>query len=154
MIVGGLLLAGWGGLKNKMLTSTLGLVGMAVGYGMCGAAPADALPLALVGFLIGGLANPITNGPFQAVVLGAIPPAMQGRVMALLGTISMAVTPLSMAVAGPMADRFGVRIWLLIGALFSLAAAAVVLTVPAVRNMEMEAATRKAEGLSESQRQS
>jgi DHA3 family macrolide efflux protein-like MFS transporter len=136
MIAGGLLLAGWGGFRNKMLTSMVGLLGMAVGYGLCGAAPATMLPMALAGYLIGGLANPITNGPMQAVVLAAIPPEMQGRVMALLGTISMAVSPLSLAVAGPVSDWFGVRAWLLVGGVCSLAAAAVVVFVPEVRGME------------------
>lgn len=136
VIIGGLGLAAWGGFRNKMFTSMAGLVGMAVAYTLCGAAPATALPLALFGYLLGGVANPITNGPMQAVVLSAIPAEMQGRVMALLGTISMIVSPLSMAVAGPLADVLGVRFWLVIGGICSLAAALVVVMVPAVRDME------------------
>jgi len=143
MIIGGLGLAAWGGFRKKMFTSLAGLLGMAVAYTLCGVAPATALPLALFGFLLGGVANPITNGPMQAVVLSAIPAEMQGRVMALLGSISMIVSPLSMAVAGPLADVLGVRFWLLLGGIGSLAAAIVVLTVPAVRDMEAEAARRK-----------
>jgi len=145
VIVGGLAMAVWGGFRNKMLTSMAGLLGMAVGYFLCGAAPATALPLALFGYLLGGMANPITNGPMQAVVLSAIPPEMQGRVMALLGTISMVVSPLSMAVAGPLADVFGVRFWLLIGGVCSLMAALTVIVTPAVRDMEAEAARRRGE---------
>lgn len=143
MIVGGLGLAAWGGFRSKIFTSMAGLLGMGIGYFLCGAAPATALPLALFGYLLGGAANPITNGPFQAIVLSAIPAQMQGRVMALLGTISMVVSPLSVAVAGPLADVFGVRFWLLIGGIFSFIAALMIIFVPSVRGMEAEAARRK-----------
>jgi DHA3 family macrolide efflux protein-like MFS transporter len=42
---------------------------------------------------------------------------MQGRVMSLLGAGSVAMTPLSLLVAGPVADALGVQTWYVIGGL-------------------------------------
>jgi DHA3 family macrolide efflux protein-like MFS transporter len=40
---------------------------------------------------------------------------MQGRVFTLLGSASMAMSPLSLIIAGPFADAFGVRWWFVLG---------------------------------------
>lgn len=58
-----------------------------------------------------GITNPIANGPFHAVIQAAVTPEMQGRVMSLIGGTATAMTPLSLAVAGPVSDSYGIRTW-------------------------------------------
>ena len=53
--------------------------------------------------------NPITNGPFFAVLQSSVRPDMQGRVLSLVQSGSVAMVPLSLLVAGPVADALGVR---------------------------------------------
>ena len=40
---------------------------------------------------------------------------MQGRVFTLVASLSMAMMPLSLAVAGPVADAVGVQPWYVVG---------------------------------------
>lgn len=47
----------------------------------------------------------------QAVVA----PDMQGRVFSLINSVSTGMTPLGLAIAGPVADALGVNIWFIVG---------------------------------------
>jgi DHA3 family macrolide efflux protein-like MFS transporter len=44
-----------------------------------------------------------------------VPHEMQGRVFTLIGSLAMAMMPLSMLVAAPLADNFGVQTWYIFG---------------------------------------
>jgi DHA3 family macrolide efflux protein-like MFS transporter len=55
------------------------------------------------------------NGPLHAIFQSAILPEMQGRVFSLISAGATAMMPLSLLVAGPVADWLGVRIWFIFG---------------------------------------
>jgi MFS family permease len=61
---------------------------------------------------------------------------MQGRVFTLMISISSAMTPLSLLVAGPISDRFGVQKWFVVGGLATLMIAMSSIFVPAIMNIE------------------
>jgi len=136
MIAGGLLLSVWGGFKRRIVTSLLGIVGIGVSVVLVGLAPANMFWLALVGMSISGLAQVLANGPLQAVIQSAVEPDMQGRVMALIGSGATAMTPLSLAVAGPVSDAIGIRAWYIFGGAACLLMGIVAFSVPAVINVE------------------
>jgi len=136
MIAGGLLLSVWGGFKRRIVTSLLGIVGIGVSVVLVGLAPANMFWLALVGMSISGLAQVLANGPLQAVIQSAVEPDMQGRVMALIGSGATAMTPLSLAVAGPVSDAIGIRAWYIFGGAACLLMGIVAFSVPAVMNVE------------------
>ena len=106
------------------------------GSSVIAAAPSNALWLALVGVFIGGFMNPIANGTALALLQTIVAPEMQGRVLMVMMSLTVAVAPISMAVAGPIADGWGVRVWYVIGgagpALLMLAA----FFVPPIMRME------------------
>jgi DHA3 family macrolide efflux protein-like MFS transporter len=80
--------------------------------------------------------NPLINGPLFAILQGTVAPEMQGRVFTLVSSLSSAMMPLSLIVAGPVSDAIGVQTWYLFGgAIFALVG---VLTffVPAVSKIE------------------
>jgi len=52
----------------------------------------------------------LTNGPLLAVVQAVVAPDMQGRVFSLINSVSTGMTPLGLAIAGPVADALGVNI--------------------------------------------
>ncbi|MGH2582198.1 MAG: MFS transporter [Anaerolineales bacterium] len=114
-ILGGILLGIWGGFKRRVVTTLVGLVFLGVSMGSVGLVPGDRFPLALVAMAIGGLAVPITNGSLGAIFQTAVEPGMQGRVFTLVGSLATAMTPVSLAFAGPLADRFGVQTWYIAG---------------------------------------
>lgn len=142
MIAGGVLLSIWGGFKSKIVTTLLGLTGIGSGFVLGGLAPAWAAPIGAAGLFITGIANPLTNGPFLAIVQSAVPPDMQGRVNGLLISLSVAVAPISLLVAGPVADALGVRFWFVLGGVTCMALAGLALLSPEIRGIEHEARDR------------
>ena len=109
MLIGGLILGAWGGFKKRIHTMLMGIFGLGVGILMVAFAPANMLPLAILGFLIGSAMNSIANGAGFAVLQTLVAPEMQGRVFTVVMSMAGAVSPISLAIGGPIADRFGIR---------------------------------------------
>ena len=135
-IVGGVLLSVWGGFKRRILTMVLGLLGLGCGALLLGLVPASLFALALVAVFVMGVMSPITNGPLFAIVQSVVPPELHGRVFTVIGSVAMGVSPLGLALAGPLADRFGVQVWYLAGALLSGVLLVVCLVTPAIMQIE------------------
>jgi DHA3 family macrolide efflux protein-like MFS transporter len=138
MVLGGLLMGVWGGFKRRMVTALLGLILMGTGLAAVGLAPSTAFTLALGAFFLGGTMNPVVNGSVFAALQASVPADMQGRVFTLLLSGSAAMAPLGLAVAGPLADTFGVRIWFVAGGLLTLLIGIGSAFVPALMNLEEE----------------
>ena len=136
IVVGGLALSIWGGFRRKMMTSLVGLIGMGVGLLVVAFAPASMFAVALVGMLVAGFMNPIVNGPFMAIIQDVVEPDIQGRVFTVTSSLAGAAAPIGMAIAGPVADRFGVQAWFLAGGLMTLLLGLTMGFVPAVMNLE------------------
>lgn len=136
MIGGGLILSIWGGFKRKIFTALLGLVVEGIFFAVLGLTPASAFGLALASVFLAGLMNPLVNGPFMAIIQSAVPPELQGRVFAVIGSVTGMAAPIGMAVSGPVADRFGVQLWFVIGGIMSILMGVVLGLVPATRHLE------------------
>jgi DHA3 family macrolide efflux protein-like MFS transporter len=65
--------------------------------------------VALVMMFFIGIGSSMTNAPIGAILQSTVAKDVQGRVFALLGSISAAMMPLGLAFAGPVADVIGVR---------------------------------------------
>jgi len=115
MVAGGLLLTVWGGFRRRVYTSLSGLVLSGIAIVGVGLASEHAFPLALGCLLVAGFLNPFVNGPFFAILQASVAPEMQGRVFTLVGSLISAMMPLSLAVAGPVADAIGIQSWYVIG---------------------------------------
>ena len=65
-----------------------------------------------------GVALTLVNAPLTAIMNSVIAKDMQGRVFSLYGSIVMAVIPLALVIAGPVADTLGIRslYWIAAGA--------------------------------------
>lgn len=144
VVTGGLVLSAWGGFRRRVVTSLLGVVGMGLGTIMVGLAPANAFLLALAGLFLGGFMNPITNGPLFAVLQSTVEADMQGRVFSLVNSGATAMMPLSLLIAGPVADALGVRVWYLVGGLACVVIGLIAFGVPAIMNVEQNGHARPA----------
>jgi MFS transporter, DHA3 family, macrolide efflux protein len=141
-IGGGVLLGVWGGFKRRILTSMLGLAGLGIGMLFIGISPAGAYGMALGGMVVVGVMNPLTNGPFFAILQSVVPFEMQGRVFTVMMSISMGMSPIGLIIAGPLADHFNVQIWYVLGAVVCLTMVAWVLLSPALLRLEDEGSRR------------
>jgi DHA3 family macrolide efflux protein-like MFS transporter len=92
--------------------------------------------LAIGAMFLTGFMNPITNGPIFAILQATVAPNMQGRIFTTIGSISGAITPLSLLVAGPIADAVGIRIWYIVGGIVAVLVGLVAALTPAIANIE------------------
>jgi DHA3 family macrolide efflux protein-like MFS transporter len=120
IVIGGLGLGAWGGFKKKIQTSMLGIAGMGIGALITGFAPGNLYWVGLVGVFFLGLMNPIANSPFFALIQTKVDPGVQGRVMTMTNSITSGLTPLALIVAGPLADRFGIQTWFVLGGILCI----------------------------------
>lgn len=138
VLAGGILLSVWGGFKRRIYTSLVGLGGIGLGILVVGLAPANLFSLAVAGMAFGGVMSSLCNGPVMAIFQSTVAPSMQGRVFTLIGSASAAMMPLSLALAGPIADIIGVRTWFLIGGLATLALCLIAPFIPSLVNIERD----------------
>jgi DHA3 family macrolide efflux protein-like MFS transporter len=59
-----------------------------------------------------------------------------------MGSMATAMNPLGLAIAGPVADSIGIRPWFSITAVMLVAGGVAGMALPALRNIETEAAER------------
>jgi DHA3 family macrolide efflux protein-like MFS transporter len=111
MTLGGIIIASWGGFKNKLHTMVLSFFAVAVCTLGLGIIPVFGIYLFLMGLV--GIAMPIFNTPFMVLIQQKVEPDFLGRVFGVLTTISSSVMPLAMLVYGPVADVVKIE-WLLI----------------------------------------
>ncbi len=136
VVVGGACLSTWGGSRRRVVTSLCGLAGMGLGFLVLGVTPASAFGLALAGLWLAGFMEPMVDGPLFATVQATVSPDMQGRVLSLLISVAKITSPVSLAVAGPVADALGVRVWYLAAGLLCLIIAVGAFFVPDVMRIE------------------
>ena len=136
MIAGGILLSIWGGFKKRIKTMLIGTVGAGLGVMVVAAAPPDAFWLALTGFFLMGIAIPIINGPAMALLQSIVRPDVQGRVLSLVGSVVIAMSPLSLLIAGPLSDAYGIRVWFWIAGILCTLIAITGFFIPTIMNVE------------------
>jgi MFS transporter, DHA3 family, macrolide efflux protein len=112
MMAGGIIMASWGGFKNKVHTMVLSTVGIGVGTFALGIIPVFWIYLIFMA-LIGGV-MPMFNIPATVLLQQKVEGDFLGRVFGVFGMIASSMMPLGMLVFGPIADIIKIE-WLLIG---------------------------------------
>lgn len=111
MVLGGIIMASWGGFKNKIHTMTLSTFIIGASTFALGLIPNFWIYLVFMGLV--GLALPMFNTPSTVLLQEKVEGDYLGRVFGVLGMISSVVMPLGMVVFGPLADVIKIE-WLLI----------------------------------------
>jgi DHA3 family macrolide efflux protein-like MFS transporter len=145
VVLGGITLSVWGGFRRRIVTAMLSVALMGISTTVIGLTPATAFTLAVGAMFLDGFMNPIANGSLQAALQAIVPPHMQGRVFTLVASGAAAMSPLGLAIAGPVADALGVQIWFLIGGIATIIMGAGTFFVPAI--MQVEGQTAEAEAM-------
>lgn len=136
IVLGGLVLGFWGGFRKNIHTCLAGVIGLGIGMGLIATTRPQDFPLAVAGMALSGLMQPVANGPIMAIIQSQVDADIQGRVLTLLESIVMAMMPLSMLVAAPMAGWMGVRGWLTFGAIGCLLMGLAGFFIPALIQIE------------------
>jgi DHA3 family macrolide efflux protein-like MFS transporter len=142
MLVGGLALGAWGGFRKRTHTIIAAVFGLGTGILLVGLTPNNALILAILGFLLGSSMNAMANGASFALLQTVVRPELQGRVFTVILSMAGAISPLSLAVGGPLADWLGVRTLYLIAGAALLILSGLSAASPVIRNLEEEQARK------------
>ena len=124
MILGGLLIASWGGFKQKMKTvmSASALYGLL----MIGLGTMPLFVFYLVCNTLIGMTSPCYNAPVTVTLQERVEPHMQGRVFSFMQVATSCALPLGMVVFGPMADLIRVQTLLFSAGILVVCVSAVV----------------------------
>ena len=114
-ILGGLALGAWSGKNRRIVIGMVCFVFMGLGVASIGAMPSWAFLPAVIVFFFSGLMMSIGNGSIFAILQNMVPPQLQGRIFSLVLSGSAAMTPLGLAIGGPLIDILNVQFWFLIG---------------------------------------
>jgi len=136
MLIGGITLSVWGGFRRRIMTSLVGLAGMGIGIALIGLVPPPLFVLAVTATFVGGFMTPMVNGPVFAILQAKVAPEMQGRVFSLLNAGAAAISPLGLAIAGPLADAVGVQINFVVAGAACVLLSVIALFVPAIMQLE------------------
>ncbi len=147
VVLGGVALSVWGGFERKIVTSQIGVVGIGIAHVVLGVTPGAWFAVALAAVFVAGFMMSF-NGAIYAVLQSTIVPEMQGRVFTLITSLATGIAPLSLAIAGPLAEVLGVRFWYVVGGVVCIVMGSLALVIPSVVNAERLAAERAA-GLAE-----
>jgi len=109
MMVGGLAMAAWGGVRNRMTMIMAGAGIIAATTMVMGVMPTIWAFLALM--IVQGVSLPVMNTPAMTAMQELIPENMMGRTMSFTTFLNVICSPLGMAVIGPLADHVSLS-WL------------------------------------------
>lgn len=112
MMLGGIVMASWGGFDNKIHTMTLASLIFGASTFALGIIPVFWIYLVFMGVI--GVAIPLFNTPSTVLIHEKVEEDYLGRVFGVLGMISTSMMPLGMLVFGPMSDIIKIE-WLLMG---------------------------------------
>lgn len=111
MILGGFLIAFWGGFKNRMHSITFSILVMGVCTVLLGVIPNFLIYSLLMAIF--GIVMPLLTAPTIVILQEKVPEDYLGRVFGVQTMIATAMMPLGMLVFGPLADLFRIE-WLLV----------------------------------------
>jgi MFS transporter, DHA3 family, macrolide efflux protein len=131
MMIGGAVIAAWGGLKNRvvMIVGSVFVFGiLAVGMGL-----STSLWVFLGFMLLLGISVPAFSTPAMTVLQETVEPERQGRVFGFVSIVMAVAMPIGMTVFGPLADRFSVESLLVVSGALMFLVATVAVVLPSGR---------------------
>jgi DHA3 family macrolide efflux protein-like MFS transporter len=111
MVLGGLLVATWGGFHNRIRTMGTSLLVFGTFVFLIGFIPPFWLYLACMVLL--GISMPLFNSPFTVLLQQRVDSRYMGRVFSVFGMLSSSVMPMAMLVFGPLSDSIPIE-WLML----------------------------------------
>jgi MFS transporter, DHA3 family, macrolide efflux protein len=112
MMIGGALVAYFGGFKNRIVTAAVSIFVMGIGVMMLGIVPNFYIFIFFV--LVQGIALPFFNTPTMVVIQEQVDPQYMGRVMSILSMISASAMPFGILIFGPLADVIDIEVLMVI----------------------------------------
>jgi DHA3 family macrolide efflux protein-like MFS transporter len=138
MIAGGILLGIWGGFRSRVKTAMSAMTIMGGGLLIFSFLTKDAFLIGVGLLFVFGTMNSSANASFFALLQATVPAEIQGRVFTMMMSLIMSMTPVGLALAGPVADLLGLRIWYTVAGVVMMVLSVGALFVPTIQQLEEE----------------
>jgi DHA3 family macrolide efflux protein-like MFS transporter len=135
-VVGGSLLASWGGFERQIHTVIVGFAFVGASTLLIGIAPTESQWMPAMSMFFVGAAAAMISGSIMAILQSRVAANYQGRLFTLVGSIAGAITPLALLLAAPVAELLGIRFWYVAGGACCLLLAATAAFIPAITGMQ------------------
>lgn len=146
VVLGSLSLTVWGGLRRRILNINLGQILCGLTLALAGFLKPEGYGLFLACMLVCGFGSTYINAPAMAIVQSRVDPDMLGRVMSLVGTLCMAAMPLSLVLAGPLAQLVGLMPLIYIPGIMSVIIGVSCFFMPSVMQIDARGESRQGMG--------
>ncbi len=134
MMLGGILMASWGGFKKKTYSMILATAVMGFFTTALGIIPVFWIYLVFMSMI--GVAIPVFNTPFTVLLQQKVEPDFLGRVFGVFTMVSSVMMPLGMIVFGPLSDMVSIESLLIITGVFIFAEGLLMLRDKALKRAE------------------
>lgn len=138
MLVGGVILGVWGGIKNRGIAIPFSIALMGASISISGLLPQNVFWVFTFLCITMGLSVPFYNGPVTALMQEKILPEYLGRVFGLYGSMASFAMPIGLLISGSFADSVGVNKWFLLSGVLIIGIAALCLIIPSIRAIDKE----------------
>ncbi len=139
MLVGGVVLGGTGGIKNRGIAIPFSILVMGLPIGISGILPHNGFWFFAAMCIVMGVSVPFYNGPVMALIQERISPEYLGRVFGLYGSLVSLAMPLGLVFSGMFADVVGVNRWFLLSGVAIIVIALICRIVPSIRSIDKQA---------------
>lgn len=136
LLCGSLLLSRWGGSKNRVYTIAASFFLMSFSLFVSGFLPENGFYLFAVCSWLMGVSGPLYWGMFTPLLQSCFEAECLGRVLSLSASIRLLSGPVGLSFSGVFAETFGVENWFVLAGALVLAAGALCLGIPSVRNCD------------------
>lgn len=136
LLCGSLVLAKWGGTRNRIYTIIGSFLLMSFSLFGAGVLPSDGFYAFVICSWLMGVSGPFYWGTFTPLLQSNFEAKYLGRVLSLSSSIRLLSGPIGLAASGVFAEKYGVDKWFLIAGGLVLLASCLCLMVPSVRNCD------------------
>jgi DHA3 family macrolide efflux protein-like MFS transporter len=136
LLLGALILAKWGGTKNRIYTIIGSFLLMSFSLFISGFLPPGGFLAFVVCAWLMGVSGPFYWGTYTPLLQSNFEAKYLGRVLSLSGSIRLLSGPIGLAVSGIFAEKYGVDKWFLIAGALVLLASFLCIMLPSIRNCD------------------
>lgn len=139
---GSLLISVWGGFKKKIVTVLAGVLGAGAGIFLIGIIPSTLFYVAVACAVLVGMSLPLTEAPLMAILQSNVDKDLHGRVLSIMNSTLLLMSPLSLAIIGPLSDLWGIKFWYIAAGILILAIGIISFFIPCIMQIEEDRAIK------------
>ncbi len=136
LLFGSLILAKWGGTKNRVYSIIGSFLLMSISLFVSGLLPPGGFHIFVICSWLMGVSGPFYWGSYTPLLQSNFETKYLGRVLSLSGSIRLLSGPIGLTVSGTLAGKYGVEKWFLIAGGLVLLASFLCIMIPSVRNCD------------------